>query len=138
MNEETSKAAPERIDHRFILSSRVNGTPVFDGDGNEVGHVADLSIERVSGKTVYAIMAFGGFLGIGEKFHPIPWSLLDYDPDKAGYVVPLDKAALQAAPNYELHELVELGGPDHQSYSDRIFGYYGPYGAGPYGPGPYL
>jgi sporulation protein YlmC with PRC-barrel domain len=138
VNEKASRPAPDRTDHRFILSSRVNGTPVFDRDGNEVGHVEDLSIERVSGKTVYVIMAFGGFLGIGEKFHPIPWTLLDYDPDRAGYVVPLDKAALQAAPSYERHELVELGGPDYKNYSDRIFGYYGPHGGGPYGPGPYL
>jgi sporulation protein YlmC with PRC-barrel domain len=132
MSESITGETIDRTDHQLILSSRVTGTSVFDRDGNHVGHVDDLSIERVGGKVVYAIMAFGGFLGIGEKFHPIPWSLLDYDPERGGYVVPLDKAALQGAPNYERYELVDLGGPDYRKYGDRIFDYYGQYGVGPY------
>jgi len=84
--------------HRLILGSRVDGTPVFNKAGDRIGHVDDLSIERVSGKVVYAIMSFGGFLGIGERFHPIPWSLLDYDREQGGYIVPLDRAALEGAP----------------------------------------
>jgi hypothetical protein len=71
-------------------------------------------------------------LGIGEKFHPLPRSLLDYDPEQGGYVVPLDKAALEAAPTYDRYELAELGGPSHQAYGEQIFGYYGPYGSVPY------
>lgn len=118
--------------HSLILASRVTGTPVFSKAGERIGHVDDLSINRVSGQVIYAIMSFGGFLGIGEKFHPLPWSILDYDPEQGGYVVPLDKAALEAAPIYDRYELAELGGPSHQSYGEQIFGYYGPYGSVPY------
>jgi len=118
--------------HRLILGSRVDGTPVFNKAGDRIGHVDDLSIERVSGKVVYAIMSFGGFLGIGERFHPIPWSLLDYDREQGGYIVPLDRAALEGAPYYERAELVALGGPSHLIYGERIFDYYGPYGPLPY------
>lgn len=129
---QTSDPALDRSDHALILGSRVNDTPVFNQAGERIGHVDDLSIEKANGRVVYAIMSFGGFLGIGEKFHPIPWSLLDYNPERLGYVVPLDKAALEAAPNYGRDELRELGGAHHLTYGEGIFTYYGPYGAVPY------
>lgn len=131
MNQTPSEVL-DQSDHTLILGSRVNDTPVFNQTGEQIGHVGDLSIEKESGKVVYAIMSFGGFLGIGEKFHPIPWSLLDYDPARAGYVVPLDKATLEAAPYYDRYELSRLGGPSHLTYGEQIFDYYGPYGSVPY------
>ena len=115
----------QETDHALILSSRVNGTPVFDRAGNRLGHVDDLSIDKVSGRVLYAIMSFGGFLGIGERFHPVPWGLLDYAPGHGGFVVPLDRNILKDAPNYDAVELRNLGGPSFRSYSDIIFGYYG-------------
>lgn len=132
MDRTTTHDASQQLDHALILGSRVNDTPVFNTAGERIGHVDDLSIEKVSGKVVYAIMSFGGFLGIGERYHPLPWSLLDYDPERAGYVVQLDKAALKGAPYYERYELTELGGPSHVDYGERIFSYYGPYGVLPY------
>jgi hypothetical protein len=132
MNQTTSDAGLDRSDHALILGSRVNNTPVFSRSGERIGHVDDLSIEKISGKAIYAIMSFGGFLGLGEKYHPVPWSLLDYDPERGGYVVPLDKEALENAPYYDRYELSALGGPSHLNYGERIFGYYGPYGPLPY------
>lgn len=128
----SSGQVQDRAAHSLILGSRVNGTPVFDTAGDRIGHIDDLSIERVSGEVVYAILSFGGFLGIGEKYHPLPWAMLDYDPQKGGYVVALDKAALKDAPYYDVLELEELGGPRREAYGERIFGYYGPYGGIPY------
>lgn len=128
---ETETALDER-DHTLILASRVTGTPVFNKAREHIGKVDDLTIDKVSGKTIYAIMSFGGFLGIGEKFHPVPWSLLDYDLTVAGYTVPLDKAALEGAPSYNRQELSALGGPSHRDFGERIFGYYGRYGSTPY------
>lgn len=124
--------ALDKSDHTLILGSRVRNTPVYNKAGDRIGHVDDLSIEKKTGKVVYGIMSFGGFLGIGEKFHPIPWSLLDYDPQRGGYVVPLDKAELEAAPYYDRDELSVLGGASHQIHGERIFGYYGPFGSAPY------
>jgi len=132
MNQTPSEPVRDDSEHKLILSSRVNGTPVFNESGERIGHVDDLSIERVSGNVVYAIMSFGRFLGIGEKFHPLPWSLLDYDPERGGYVVQLDKAALEGAPHYDRQELRELGGESQAGYGEQIFGYYGAYGAPPY------
>lgn len=97
-----------------------------------IGRVDDLSINRITGEVIYAVVSFGGFLGVGEQYHPLPWSILDYRPDLLGFVVPLDRPALEAAPTYDRDELVELGGASHISYGERIFGYYGRYGAVPY------
>jgi len=68
---------------------------VFNTAGERIGHVEDLSIHKVSGQVVYALMSFGGFLGIGEQIHPLPWSVLDYNVDKGakgffGVETPLD------------------------------------------------
>ena len=100
--------------HPLILASRVEDAPVYNRAGERMGHVADLSIDKVSGRVIYAIMSFGGFLGIGEKFHPVPWSMLKYDVEKAGYVAALDKAQLKDAPYYDAAELVDLGA-SHQA-----------------------
>ena len=130
--EEPMSEAGANLSHRLILGSRVQGAAVFNQEGEAIGHVDDLSIERVSGTVIYAIMSFGGFLGIGEKFHPIPWSMLDYDPARGGYVVPLDRAELKGAPHYGRDELVSLGGPSHRGYEEQIFQYYSAYGPMPY------
>ncbi len=58
-------------------------------------------LDKVSGQAIYAIMSFGGFLGMGEKHHPLPWSSLKYDTGKEGYVVDLDKKQLEGAPSYD-------------------------------------
>jgi hypothetical protein len=112
MSEATTAAvnAAGEGEQKLILASRVEDMPVFNTDGDRIGHIDDLSINRREGKIVWAIMSFGGFLGIGKRFHPLPWSVLDYDPEQGGYVMPLDKAALEGAPHYDAEELRDLGG----------------------------
>jgi len=117
--------------HDLITSDRVNGTPVFNLAGERIGHVDNLSIDKVSGQVRYALLSFGGFLGIGERFHPLPWKVLDYDTAKGGYVVPVDKPQLEAAPTYTKSELETFGAGD-QSYRQGLVDYYARYGAAPY------
>lgn len=108
MNQTITESLIERPDHPLLLSSRVNGTPVFNLAGERIGYVDDLSIEKASGRTIYAIMSFGGF------------------------TVPLDRTALEDAPSYDRAELRNLGGADHRFWDEAIYGYYSPYGAVPY------
>ncbi len=86
--------------HALIAADRVTGTNVYDTKGEKLGSVYDVMIDKASGRAVYAVMSFGGFLGIGEKYHPLPWSALKYDEGKGGYVVNLDKTKLESAPTY--------------------------------------
>ena len=120
----------ETSTHTLITGKRVTGTPVLDNAGERIGHVEDLSIHKVSGQVVYALISFGGFLGIGEQLHPVPWSVLDYDPEKGGYVTSLTKEELNNAPALTEKDLEDLGAGD--VWRTRIFDYYGRYGAVPY------
>jgi hypothetical protein len=83
-----------------ISSDRVEGTKVYNTAGEKLGSIDYLVIGKRSGQVRYAVLEFGGFLGMGTDRYPLPWGLLKYDTDKDGYVVPLDKAALEGAPRY--------------------------------------
>lgn len=90
---------------RAILASRVQGTSVFNTAGEKIGHVQDVMLDKTSDNIMFAVLGFGGVLGIGEKYYPVPWSILTYDKDRDGYVVTLSKDELKAAPAYDLNEL---------------------------------
>src|ERR1700676_4532227 len=85
----------------LIAADKVKGTDVYNLAGDKLGSVEDIMIDKVSGGAIYAVMSFGGFLGMGESYHPLPWATLQYDVQKGGYVVNLDKKKLEGAPNYD-------------------------------------
>ena len=104
----------------LIAANRVNGTSVYNPAGDTLGTIDDIMIDKVSGRAIYAVMAFDGFLGMGEKFHPLPWSSLHYDTVKDGYVVDLDKKLLEAAPYYDRGSQFAWT----PEYSQTVDGYY--------------
>ena len=115
--------------HPLIPADRVNGTDVVNRAGEKLGKIEDVAIEKVSGEVAYAILSFGGLLGIGSKYHPVPWRLLTYDTDKRAYVIPLEKDDLEKAPTIDEGE---LSGWNDSASRDSIYGYYSAYGVGPY------
>jgi len=82
----------------LIAADRVAGTSVYNPAGDKLGTVDYVMLDKASGQAIYAIMAFGGFLGLGESYHPLPWSMLAYDTRLGGYVVDLDRKMLKEAP----------------------------------------
>jgi hypothetical protein len=107
---------------RLIAASKVNGTSVYNLAGEKLGSIYDVILEKESGKAEYAIMSFGGFLGIGDMYHPLPWKELNYDPAQGGYVVDLDRRRLEGAPAYAANE---TGLWDDPAYGRRVTDYYG-------------
>jgi uncharacterized protein YrrD len=85
----------------LIAADKVKGTNVYNLAGDQLGSVEEIMIDKVSGRVIYAVMSFGGFLGMGQKHHPLPWATLKYDTQKSGYVVNLDKKLLEGAPSYD-------------------------------------
>jgi hypothetical protein len=81
----------------LIESDRVEGTAVYDPQGNHLGSIKRLMIEKISGKVAYAVMSFGGFLGMGEDAHTIPWSKLTYDTGLGGYLTDITEARWSVA-----------------------------------------
>ena len=104
-----------------IQASRVIGTNVYNTAGESIGSIEDVMLDKTSNGIMFAVIGFGGFLGIGEKYHAVPWSTLDYDTDKDGYVVPFSKEQLQAAPAYSIEDLT---GNDGKAARDASFDYY--------------
>ena len=84
----------------LIESNRVEGTAAYDPQGNKIGSINRLMIEKTSGKVVYAVMSFGGFLGLGTEEHTIPWNKLNYDTSLGGYRTDITKEQLEGAPTF--------------------------------------
>lgn len=116
----TGAVATEETDD-LIASNKVEGTAVYNRQGERLGTVDNFMVGKRSGKVAYAVMSFGGFLGLGESYHALPWHVLTYDPSRGGYVVDLDKERLTGAPSYP-------AGQDpfsDPSYGRRLVEYYG-------------
>lgn len=106
---------------RLIASNKVEGTAVYDSEGRHLGTVHNFMVDKVSGQVAYAVLAFGGFLGLGENHHPLPWRALRYSTELGGYVVDIDPGVLSGAPSH---------GPGEDSFADPNYGkrlddYYG-------------
>ena len=106
---------------RLISADKVQGTEVYNTSGEKLGTVEDVMIDKHTGKVAYAVMSFGGFLGIGEKYHPLPWSTLDYNTELDGYSVPMSKEVLEKAPTYDAGETVDM---NDQRWGEQIHRYY--------------
>src|SRR5690606_18758888 len=84
----------------LIGSDKVEGTAVYRSNGDKVGRIERVMLDKKSGKVAYAVMSFGGFMGIGEDYYPLPWSLLTYNPQLDGYEVNISEQQLKGAPKY--------------------------------------
>jgi sporulation protein YlmC with PRC-barrel domain len=104
-----------------IRASRVIGTAVKDNGNNVIGKIEDLILDKTENAIMFAVVGFGGVLGMGEKFHPVPWSSLDYDDGSEAYVVPFSKQQLEAAPADTINELTKADGTFMR---DKAFDYY--------------
>jgi hypothetical protein len=107
---------------RLIASDKVEGTAVYNRQDGRLGTVYNLMIDKYTGQVAYAVMSFGGFLGIGESYHPLPWKVLTYDTRQGGYVIDLNRSRLEAAPSYTSSSLPDWS---DQAYRHRINDYYG-------------
>ena len=104
-----------------IRASRVIGTTVYNTEGDSIGEIEDVMLDKTTNNIMFGVVGFGGFLGMGEKYHPIPWSSLDYEKDKGGYIVPFTKEQLEAAPADSLSELTK---DDGLAARDAAYDYY--------------
>jgi hypothetical protein len=105
----------------LISAGKVTGTNVYNTAGDQLGEIYDIMIDKKSGKIAYAIMSFGGFLSLGERYHPLPWANLKYDTRQGGYVVGMTIEQLEKAPAYGRDEAPKWGDP---AYEKSIHDYY--------------
>lgn len=106
---------------RLIASNKVEGTAAYSPEGEHIGTVYNFMVDKVSGQVAYAVLSVGGFLGLGESYHPVPWRALTYSVDLGGYIVDIDRDTLEGAPTH---------GPGEDPFADpgfgaRVDGHYG-------------
>ena len=105
----------------LIGSDKVEGTAVYGPDREKIGSIERVMIDKISGKVAYAILSFGGFLGMGGDYYPVPWSKLGYDTNLGGYRVDFTRDQLDQAPKYS-----ESQGWNWSRENDRrVYDYYG-------------
>ena len=123
-------SGPEKIglqtDENLLLisSAKVEGTPVVGRNGDRLGKIESFMVDKYTGRVAYAVLSFGGTFGLGESLFPLPWSLLDYDEKKDGYVLDLTKEQLEKAPKFKRSEAPEF---DIQYRRDIAIAYRGTY-----------
>jgi PRC-barrel domain len=117
-----ARTVDQRETSNLIGSDKVEGTPVYRLNGDHIGQIERVMIDKISGKVAYAVMSFGGFLGIGEDYYPLPWSVLTYNPTLGGYEVEITDQQLKGAPKYSRHESWDWS--DRQR-TQKLTDYYG-------------
>jgi hypothetical protein len=114
------------VDHAetvsLIGSDKVDGTAVYGADDGKIGSVQRVMIDKISGKVAYAVVSFGGFLGMGEDYYPVPWPNLKYDTRLGGYRVGITEDQLKGAPKYNRNR--EWDWSDRAN-DRRVYDYYG-------------
>jgi hypothetical protein len=90
----------QRETHDLIGSDKVEGTDVYRSNGEKIGQIERVMLEKRSGKIAYAVMSFGGFLGLGHDHYPVPWAKLDYNERLGGYELNISDQELKGAPKY--------------------------------------
>ena len=109
-----------RQSHSLIASDRVEGTPVRRANGDKIGTIERLMIDKLSGNVAYAVLSFGGFLGMGQKHVPIPWARLTYDRTLGAYHLDLTDEELSRAPSFACRTGIRLGRPQPRNRDPQL------------------
>jgi len=104
-----------------IRAKKVIGTNVKNPSGEKIGEIEDVILDKQSNNIMFAVVGFGGFLGMAEKYHPLPWASLDYDESQNAYVVSYTKEQLKGAPAGSIDELTR---DSSVQFRDRTYDYY--------------
>ena len=110
-----------RETHDLIASDKVEGTKVYGADNKHIGSIKRVIIEKRSGRVAYAILGFGGFLGVGEDHYPLPWAKLTYDENLGGYRTDVTSDQVERAPKYRGGEEFDW----NEENGRRVYDYYG-------------
>lgn len=104
----------------LIGSDKVDGTAVYGADESKIGSIERIMIDKISGKVAYAVLSFGGFLGMGEDYYPVPWRTLNYDTRLGGYRVDFTEEQLNRAPKFNEN----TGWSWNRENDQRVYSYY--------------
>jgi len=118
------KTDPDKRFRRVLAASTLEGDSVRNSAGDNLGKVDEIMIDIPSGQIAYAVLSFGGVLGMGDKLFAVPWSALRVDEDKKCLILDVSKSTLETAPGFDKNNW-----PDNTTWGSEVYSHYG---ANPY------
>ena len=106
-----------------LSSSSIAGTTVVNAQGENLGNIKELMIDTDSGRVAYAVLSFGGFLGLGDKYFAMPWEAFRINSEEEKFVLNVDKERLQNAPGFDKDNWPTRA--THKDYLDSVYNHYG-------------
>jgi len=106
---------------RLIASNKVEGTPVYGRGGDRLGTIYNFMVDKCAGQVEYAVMRHGGFLGLGQRYYPLPWRILSYDTREGGYRIDMSHRDLERAPSFGRDDEPRFS----RDYGRRVHNWYG-------------
>ncbi|MET0248545.1 MAG: PRC-barrel domain-containing protein [Sphingobium sp.] len=119
-NAELPAAGPFQA-RALISADDVRGKTVYGRDGDKLGTIDKLILDERTGQVAYIILSTGGFLGLGQSYHPVPWSAFRYDETQGGYAAAIDKRLLEGAPSFRPDSAPVFD----EAYGQRVTDYFG-------------
>jgi len=116
------KTNPDKKYRRVLSASTLAGDSVRNSAGEDLGTVDEIMIDIPSGRVAYAVLSFGGVLGMGNKLFAVPWSALEVDEDEKCFILDVDEKTLEGAPGFDKDNWPDMADPD---WGAEIFGHYG-------------
>ena len=111
-------------EHRRILSAgSLAGDRVRNAAGEDLGKIEEIMLDVESGKVAYAVLSFGGFLGMGNKLFALPWEALGLNQDDHEFILDVDKATLEQAPGFDKENWPDMADPTWGSQIHSHYGY---------------
>lgn len=120
-NDDADRRVPINETSRLIASNKVEGTPVYGRDGDRLGSIYNVMLDKRSGHVEYAVMTSGGFLGMGAEYKPVPWQMLRYDDREDGYRINMTQHDLDRAPGFRRGEEPRFD----RDYDIHVYRWYG-------------
>ncbi|OWJ63992.1 PRC-barrel domain-containing protein [Inquilinus limosus] len=121
MQTETARDLSSRETHRLIASDKVERTPIRRPNGDRIGTIQRVMIDKRTGRVGYAVMTFGGFLGIGEDYYALSWSMLTYNEALDAYELDVSEDQLRGAPAHDRGERFDW---DDRQWAQQVHDYY--------------
>ncbi len=111
------------LPHNLVKANQVIGVDVINNEGENIGKVEEIVLDKISGQTEYAVLSFGGILGLdfNKKLFALPWRTLSYNKDEDAFVVPKSKKVLENAPGFDKENWPDMAQPAWRNDIDTFY-----------------
>jgi len=118
----TAETRTSKKYRRVLSASTLTGDRVVNTKGEDVGTIDEIMIDVPNGRVAYAVLSFGGFLGLGDKLFAIPWNHLALDEDNQVFILNVDRETLKRAPGFDKDNWPDMS---DRNWGAKVYSYYG-------------